>query len=46
MELVRATMTGTSYEIDLSFFSSHIVPLWVISKLAIASANEIIVLSD
>ena len=34
MELVRATVIGTSCEIDFSFFPSHIVFLWLISRLA------------
>ena len=34
MELVGPTMIGTSYEIDFSFFPSHIVLLWLISGLA------------
>ena len=37
-------MIGTSYEIDFSFFPSHIVLLWLISELA--SANEKFVLLD
>ena len=37
-------MIGTSYEID--FFLSHIVLSWLISALALASANEKFVLSD
>ena len=46
MELERAAMVGTSYEIDFSFFSSRVVLLWLISELALASANEKFVLSD
>ena len=34
MELVRATMIGTSYKIDFSFFPSHYVFLWLISRLS------------
>ena len=34
MELVRATMIGTSYEIDFSFFPFHIVLLLLIGGLA------------
>ena len=33
MDLVRATMIGARYEIDFLFFSSHIVFLWLISRL-------------
>ena len=46
MELVRATMIGTSYEINFSFFPSHSVLLWLISELALAFANEKFVLLD
>ena len=37
---MRATIIGTSYEIDFSFFLSHIVLLWLISGLALDSHNE------
>ena len=37
-------MIGTSYEIDFSFFPSHIILLWLISGLALASANKKFVL--
>ena len=39
-------MIGTSYEIDFLFFPSHVVLLWLISELALASANEKFVLWD
>ena len=39
-------MVGTSYKIDFSFFPFHIVLLWLISRLALACANEKFVLSD
>ena len=39
-------MIGTTYEIDFLFFPSHIVFLWLISELALASAKEKFVLSD
>ena len=45
MEFVRATMIGTSYAIDFSFFPSHIELLWLISESALASGNEKFVLS-
>ena len=45
MEFVRATMIGTSYAIDFSFFPSHIELLWLISESALASVNEKFVLS-
>ena len=39
-------MIGTSYEIDFLSFLSHIALLWLISELALASANKKFVLSD
>ena len=39
-------MIGISYEIDFSFFTSRIVIVWLISELALASANDKFVLSD
>ena len=39
-------MIGTSYEINFLFFPPHIVLLWLISELPLASANEKFVLSD
>ena len=39
-------MIDTRYEIDFLVFPSHIVLLWLISELVLASANEKFVLSD
>ena len=39
-------MIGTSYEIDFLFFPSRIVLLWLISELALASANKKFVIAD
>ena len=46
MEVVRVTMIGTSMKLIFHFFPSHIVLLWLISGLVLASANEKFVLSD
>ena len=45
MEIVRATVIGTTYEIDFFVFSSRIVLLRLISEVALASANKKLVLS-